>query len=599
MPEHGSLDILRDLATVMVVSGAVILLFHWLRQPVILGYIIAGAIIGPYTPPFPLVSEIEVINVLAEIGITLLMFSLGLEFSLGKLRRVGKAALLGGAVQLIVVFTLGYQVGLLLGWGTFTSLFLGAGLSISSTALIVKVLEEQRRLSDQASQVVVGILVFEDFAAVLMIALLSGLGSGGSIQFAAIGPVLLKLLLFAVASLVLGLSIVRRLMNYVAAVGSRELSVVVGLGLCFGMALVSQWLGLSVAAGAFIAGTLVAEARRGEALSASMSPIKDMFAALFFVAIGMLFDFTYLADFWPHILLITLVLIVGKVLAGALATFLIGYHHHTALRVGMSLAQIGEFSLVIVKIGQDNGVIEPFLYPVIVGVTGLSTLTTPYIFRASTHAGEKLDSVLPPRLRRYLASAETMLQHIQSRAGERSGLGDRLRRYITNIMLNVFLFTVVVVLGRAAFENWDTLARLTRMPPAVVLLVLGLLVLMLAAFPLIAIIRHVLSLADIGAEAIALERDTSFILNRPLVKVLLRNAITAILFLVMVMLISLFLPRIPAVPYLSFLFIGMSFLVLLYIAWRSVEAFHRRVEDLLRERLLGERSGADLDGDDG
>lgn len=599
MPEHGSLDILRDLATVMVVSGAVILLFHWLRQPVILGYIIAGAIIGPYTPPFPLVSEIEVINVLAEIGITLLMFSLGLEFSLGKLRRVGKAALIGGAVQLIVVFTLGYQVGLLLGWSTTTSLFLGAGLSISSTALIIKVLEEQRRLSDQASHVVVGILVLEDFAAVLMIALLSGLGSGGSIQFAAIGPVLLKLLLFAAASIVLGLSIVRRLMDYVTRVGSRELSVVVGLGLCFGMALVSQWLGLSVAAGAFIAGSLVAEARRGEALSASMSPIKDMFAALFFVAVGMLFDFNYLLGYWPHILLITLVLIVGKVFAGTLATFLIGYHHHTALRVGMSLAQIGEFSLVIVKIGQDNGVIAPFLYPVIVGVTGLSTLTTPYIVKASAHAGERVDGLLPVRLRRYLTSAETMLQRFQSRAGEQSGHGHLLRRYLTNIMLNVFLFTVVVVLGRAAFEHWDTLARLTRMPPAVILAVIGLLVLVLGVFPLIAIIRHVLSLAETGAEAIALERDTSFILNRPLVKVLLRNVMTAVLFLVMVMLISLFLPRIPAVPYLPFLLIGVSFMVLLYMAWQSVEALHRRVEDLLRERLLGERSGADLDSDSG
>lgn len=605
MPAEGNLDILRDMAVVMAVSGGVILLFHWLRQPVILGYIVAGAIIGPYTPPFPLVGEVEVINVLADLGIILLMFALGLEFSLGKLRRVGKVAVIGGAIQLIIMFTIGYQVGLLLGWSALTSLFLGAGLSISSTALIVKVLEEQRLMSDRASQAIIGILVFEDFAAMAMIALLSGLGSGEGIHLGDIGLVVLKLLAFGSVSIILGQSVVRYLLNYVAASGSRELSVVVGLGLCFGMALVSRWMGLSVAAGAFLAGALVAEVRRSGTLSHSVIPIRDMFAAIFFVAIGMLFNPAFIKDYWLQTLLITLVLIGGKLFAGTIASLILGYHHHTAIRVGMGLAQIGEFSLIIVKIGQDNGTAEPFLYPVIVGVTALSTLTTPYIIRASINAGERLDSLLPPRLRRYIHSSDEALQHIQTQAGERGVYGELIRRHITNILINIFLFASIVILGRIAYENREFVARLTRLPDVVIITMLALALLALASIPLIAIVRYVQSLADIGAEAVTASRERGFILHRPLVRVVLRNTVTTAIFMVMVMMVSLFLPRIPSVPYLPFLMIGSSLMVAVYLLWKSLEAFHHRVEELVRGRFMGEEGleeetqAADAGKDDG
>ena len=490
MPDSEALDILRDLAVVMVVAGGVLLLFHRLRQPVILGYLLAGVIIGPHTPPFPLVREIAVVNVLADIGIILLMYSLGLEFSLKRLRRVGKVALIGGALQVLIVFTLGYQAGLLLGWGDLTAIFLGAGLSISSTALIVKVLQEQRRVSDQASQAVFGILVFEDFAAIAMITLLSGFGTTTTVNLQAIGLTLLKVLLFASLSILLGLSIIPRLMDYVTATGRRELSVVVGLALCFGMAVFSRSLGLSVAAGAFMAGALVSEARQSEVVARTMEPIKDMFAALFFVAIGMLLNPVYLRDFWPHILLLTLLLIVGKIVAGTVATFLLGYGHHTAIRVGMSLAQIGEFSLILAKVGQDSGVTADFLYPVIVGVTGLSALTTPYLIQASFRPGERLDSALSPRLRRYLHSAESALQRLQSLAGAGGAHGGLVRRSITGILVNALLLTVVMAFGRLAYENWRLLARLTPIPPAGLPPALGFFTLALAAFPLVAIVPH-------------------------------------------------------------------------------------------------------------
>ena len=588
MPEVEGVDLLRDLAVVMMVAGAVILIFHWLRQPVILGYIVAGVIIGPFTPPFPLIHDLEVVDVIAELGIILLMFSLGLEFSLKKLRRVGRVAVIGGAIQILIAFTLGYQVGLFFGWGTLTSLFLGAALSISSTALIVKVLEDQRRMGEQSSQVVFGILVFEDFAAIAMIAIFSGLGSGSSVGIGAAGPVLLKLAVFAVTSILLGLSIVPRLMDHVMGSGRRELSVIVGLGLCFGMALLARSLDLSVAAGAFIAGALVAESQRSEVFARTMAPIRDMFAAIFFVAIGMLLDPAYLVDFWPHVLLFSLVLIVGKIVAGSVATFLLGYSHHIAIQSGMKLAQIGEFSLILVKIGQDTGTVEPFLYPLVLGVAALTTLTTPYLISASANAGERVDRLIPPLFHRYLRSAETTLQRLQFQAGEPGTYGSVLRRQIVGIQINLALFVLVVLVGRIAYENLDFVTDYTGISANVMVLVVSLLTLALATVPLIAIVHSVRVLTITGADSIAIQRGLGSYLTKPLIRNLLRNAVTIILLVVMAMLLNLSLPSITLVPFLPLLIIGLALLVTAYLVWDSIRALHQRIEDMVRERLLGE-----------
>ncbi len=398
----------------MTVAGGVVLLVHWLRQPVILGYLLAGIIIGPYSPPFSLVQDIPTIELLAEIGIVLLMFSLGLEFSLSKLRSVGKVAVIGGALQIFIVFILGYIAGQLLGWNDSNSLILGSALSISSTALIIKVLEDQKRLNDKSSHIVFGILVFEDFAAVAMIAVFGGSGAGEGLDFSAVWSVLWKITLFLAATLTLGLIIVPRMMRYVLSMKRREVEVIVGLGVCFGLAIISKSLGLSVAAGAFVAGALVAEAKNGD-FAHTMAPIRDMFAAIFFVAIGMLFDISFLVDYWWVIILLTAVLIAGKVFAGTVATFLMGYDRRTALQTGMCLAQVGEFSLIIVRVGQDSGAASSFLYPIIVGVTILSTLCTPYLISNSARAGSFLDKVLPARLQQLLDKAEIAIQRFQSR----------------------------------------------------------------------------------------------------------------------------------------------------------------------------------------
>jgi CPA2 family monovalent cation:H+ antiporter-2 len=588
MPEIEGVDLLRDLAVVMMVAGAVILIFHWLRQPVILGYIVAGVIIGPFTPPFPLIHDLEVVDVIAELGIILLMFSLGLEFSLKKLRRVGRVAVIGGAIQILIAFTLGYQVGLFFGWGTLTSLFLGAALSISSTALIVKVLEDQRRMGEQSSQVVFGILVFEDFAAIAMIAIFSGLGSGSSVGIGAAGPVLLKLAVFAVTSILLGLSIVPRLMDHVMGSGRRELSVIVGLGLCFGMALLARSLDLSVAAGAFIAGALVAESQRSEVFARTMAPIRDMFAAIFFVAIGMLLDPAYLVDFWPHVLLFSLVLIVGKIVAGSVATFLLGYSHHIAIQSGMKLAQIGEFSLILAKIGQDTGTVEPFLYPLVLGVAALTTLTTPYLISASANAGERVDRLIPPLFHRYLRSAETTLQRLQFQAGEPGTYGSVLRHQIVGIQINLALFVLVVLAGRIAYENLDFVTDYTGISANVMVLVVSLLTLALATVPLIAIVHYVRVLTITGADSIAIQRGVGSYLTKPLIRNLLRNAVTIMLLVVMAMLLNLSLPSITLVPFLPLLIIGLALLVTAYLVWDSIRALHQRIEDMVRERLLGE-----------
>lgn len=586
MPDQETVNILRDFSVVMVISGAVILAFHRLRQPIILGYIIAGVIIGPFTPPFPLIRELGVVNILADMGIILLMYSLGLEFSFKRLRSVGRLAFVGGALQILIVFTLGYQAGALLGWDRATSIFLGAGLSISSTALIVKILQDQRRCEERSSQAVFGILVFEDFAAIAMIALLSGLGASQSVSLETMGWVFLKMLLFIGLSILLGLGLVSRLMEYVIATGKRELWVIVGLALCFGMALFSKSLGLSVAAGAFIAGALVAETGKGETLAHTMEPVRDMFAALFFVAVGMLLNPAYLLDYWPHILLLTAVLIAGKIVAGSVAAFLLGYKHRAAIQVGMRLAQIGEFSLIIIKVGQDGGVIQPFLYPIIVGVAGLSTLTTPYIITASVRAGERLDRLLSPDVRTFVRSMETALHRLNS-PSQPLGSAAYLRHALRGIAINLFLLTAIMVLGRVAYENLDYISTMVPLPQPVLAVLPAGIALLMGALPLIAIIHYVRSQVSSGISSLAGQGRLGDFLNRPGVSKGLRNIATGMLLWVVVMIISLLLPQVPGAPYLPVAPVVAMVLITVYLLWDSIRLFHSRLEGLVTERLLG------------
>src|SRR3990167_4741263 len=364
-------DFLQDLAVIMIVAGVVTIIFHQLRQPVVLGYIVAGVIIGSHTPPFSLIQDEGTVKTLAEVGVIFLMFSLGLEFNLRKLFQVGAAALLAAVAEILFMLPIGYEIGLYFGWKPIDSIFLGAMLAISSTTIIIKALNELGMKNEKFAQLIFGILIIEDILAIGMLALLSSIAVSGSIHTIDVFSTLVKLLVFLVVSLVVGILIVPKLLAYVARFNSKEMLLITVLGLCFGFSLLVIRLDYSVALGAFVIGAIMAESREIKMIEKLVEPLTDMFSAIFFVSIGLLVDPKIMMTYWVPICVIVLAVVFGKVLMCGLGVFAAGRDGRTSLRVGMGLAQIGEFSFIIAALGSTLNATSHFLYPIIVAVSAI------------------------------------------------------------------------------------------------------------------------------------------------------------------------------------------------------------------------------------
>jgi CPA2 family monovalent cation:H+ antiporter-2 len=438
---------LQDLAIVMIVAGLVTVVFHRLKQPVVLGYILAGVIIGPHTPPLPLIANDETIQTLSELGIIFLMFSLGLEFSLRKLKQVGATAFIGATMAILVMLCAGYSLGQAFGWSSIDSIFLGAILSISSTTIVVKALGELGLTKKPFAQLIFGVLIVEDILAIVMIALLSGFATTGSFAVADVGITVIKLGSFLGILLVAGLILVPRLLNYVARFKSNEMLLITVLGLCFGVSLLAVRLEYSVALGAFLIGAVIAEARQIARIEMLLEPLRDMFSAVFFVSIGLLIDPVLLVRYAGPILVITAVVVVGQVFSCALGVFLAGHDRQTSLRVGMGLAQIGEFSFIIAALGMSLKVTSSFLYPIAVAVSALTTLTTPYLIKNSDSVIEWFDRAAPLPVKRWLDFYTRWTSELAE--GERHfGLG-LARKWGWQIALNLIFITGIFIAAGA------------------------------------------------------------------------------------------------------------------------------------------------------
>jgi CPA2 family monovalent cation:H+ antiporter-2 len=444
-------NLLQDLAIILAIAGGVTLLFHRIRQPVVLGYILAGVIVGPNTPPFPLVHDHHTVEMLAELGVVLLMFGLGLHFSLRKLAAVGATAIIAATLEIVIMVLAGYGLGRAFGWSAMDALFLGAILSISSTTIIVKALQELGLTKASFAGTVFGILIVEDILAIAMIALLSGIAATGSLHAGEILLTLGKLAVFLAVVLVAGLLLVPSLIRYVDRFKSREMLLVVTLALCFGVSLIALKLGYSVALGAFLIGAVIAETREHAKIDLLVEPVRDMFAAVFFVAIGMLIDPRMLLTHLGPILAITVVVVVGKVFACGLGSFVAGNDRPTSLRIGMSLAQIGEFSFIIAQLGLTlktaggKSVTSDFLYPIAIAVSAVTTLLTPYLIKSSDSLARWSDRVAPRRLATY---SDLYTQWV-GRLGRSQGAAPQIRRlflrWALQIGLNLILLTGLLI----------------------------------------------------------------------------------------------------------------------------------------------------------
>jgi len=440
---HG-ISFLQDLAVVMITAAVVTLIFNRLKQPVVLGYILAGIIIGPHTPPYALIHDDQTIQTLSELGIIFLMFSLGLEFNLRKLKQVGGTALLAAVLEIVLMVGAGYQLGRVFGWSHMDSLFLGAMLSISSTTIIIKALQELGFAKARFAELIFGILIIEDILAIVMIALLSGIAMTGTLHLSDVGLTVGKLAIFLTAALVVGLIVVPRLLGYVGRTKSNEMLLVTVLGLCFGFCLLAVKLGYSVALGAFVIGAVISEAREIHKIEHLTEPIRDMFSAVFFVAIGLLIEPKMLLEYAGPIALISLLVVIGKVVTCSLGTFAAGNDIRTSLRVGMGLAQIGEFSFIIAALGLSLKVTSDFLYPIAVAVSAITTLLTPYLIKSTDGLVNWFDKSAPKPLQNYLE----LYTKWAGQLGEtrKDSLPRKLiRKWLLQVLLNVALICAVFI----------------------------------------------------------------------------------------------------------------------------------------------------------
>ncbi|WP_410481195.1 cation:proton antiporter [Pseudomonas plecoglossicida] len=451
-----AISFIQDLAVIMLVAGVVTILFHRLKQPVVLGYIVAGFIIGPHTPPFGLIHDEDTIKTLAELGVIFLMFCLGLEFSLRKLFKVGATAFIAAFLEIVLMIWIGFEIGRWFGWNTMDSLFLGAILAISSTTIIVKALNDLKMKNERFAQLIFGVLIVEDILGIGIIALLSGIAVSGTVSSGEVFSTVGKLSLFMIVALVIGILLVPRLLAYVAKFESNEMLLITVLGLCFGFCLLVVKLEYSMVLGAFLIGAIMAESRQLLKIERLIEPVRDLFSAIFFVAIGLMIDPQVLIDYaWP-IVVITLAVVLGKMLSCGMGAFIAGNDGRTSLRVGMGLSQIGEFSFIIAALGMTLQVTSDFLYPVAVAVSAITTLLTPYLIRAADPLSQKLGNVVPSRLARVLSLYGEWLRSIQPQ-GESAMLAAMIRRILLQVGINLALVIAIFFSGGYFAErigNW-------------------------------------------------------------------------------------------------------------------------------------------------
>jgi monovalent cation:H+ antiporter-2, CPA2 family len=381
---------ITDLAILMTVAAIVALIFYRLKQPIVVGYLIAGIIVGPYTPPFSLITHIDILNIFAEIGVVLLLFTIGFEFPIRKMRSMGHVIFGVSAIEITLMLLISWGIGAyLFHWSFYDTLFLGVALASSSTTIIAKVLSDMGKIREISSTIMLGILVVEDIVVVIILAMLQNVAVANELSAISILVLVIKLVVFIGGTLTIGYFLLPKVIDRISNATSREfnnehnheLLYIVMLALCFGFAILANQIGFSVAIGSFLIGAVAARARAREEINRAIDPLQHVFGAIFFVSIGALMDITKIAIYWLPALIITLALVGTKLLSCGFGTRLFGYDKQTSLRVGLGMAQIGEFAFIVVKVGQDAGVISDFMLPIIGVAAIITSFMTPFLIK--------------------------------------------------------------------------------------------------------------------------------------------------------------------------------------------------------------------------
>jgi CPA2 family monovalent cation:H+ antiporter-2 len=441
---EGDARLLLDLAMVLGVAALTSVLFQRLKLPAVLGYLLAGMIVGPHVP-VPLVADLGNVRLMGELGVILLMFAIGLEFSLPKLLRAGPPALLTGTLQVGTQLVVGFLVARLLGWPPLESAFFGASLAIASTMILAKLFEE-RGLRGPLKETVLGVLLVEDLHAVLLLAALTAAASMGGPSAGAIATTLLKLAVFLAVLVGAGRLVVPRGVRWVADHARDEVLLVVTAGLCFGLAQLAAWAGFSVAMGAFVAGMLVCESGRGRKVEHLVHPLRDLFAAMFFVAVGMLMEPGVVVRDWRLVLLFSALVITVNAVSVTVGATLAGLPLALGVRAGLALGQVGEFGFILLSAGIGLGVVDPSRYALLAAICVTTALTTPALLAAGDPAARLVERHLPKALKTYLSLYQSWAATLRAPA-LRKAPGAAVRRTFLRLLLDAVLIGLVGALA--------------------------------------------------------------------------------------------------------------------------------------------------------
>ena len=428
--------LINDLALILVVAGIVTLIFKQLKQPLVLGYIVAGFLVSPNMPYTASVVDHNSVHLWADIGVMFLLFSLGLDFSFKKILRMGSSPIISTVTIIFFMSMLGVLVGQAFHWSKMDCIFLGGMLAMSSTTIIYKAFDDLGLRQQQFAGLVMSVLILEDILAIVMMVMLSAVASGNDLEGGQMLEAVMKIVFFLILWLVVGIFAIPLFLRSVRKLINNEVLLVVSLGLCCAMAVFSTKVGFSSAFGAFIMGSILAETVEAERIEKIVEPVKNLFGAIFFVSVGMLVDPKILVDYALPILLLVLTILVGQGIFGTISFMLGGESLKSAMRCGFSMAQIGEFSFIIASLGLSLGVISDFLYPVVVAVSVITTFLTPYMIRLATPAYNRLERHLPKKV-------ILSLNHLSMSHQQQSQQQSYWKRLLTQMSINTVVYSIL------------------------------------------------------------------------------------------------------------------------------------------------------------
>lgn len=398
-----NLRLVADLALILISAGVVTILFKLLKQPLVLGYLVVGFLVGPHLHLFPTVKDVADVEAWSEIGIIFMMFGLGLEFSFKKLFSVGSKAFITAFVGIIGMIGVGALLGFIMGWGVIESIFLGGMLSMSSTAIIIKAFDDLKVKGEPFADLTMVVLIIQDIVAVVMMVLVSTVaasknaGAGREILMS-----IVKLVFFLILWFVVGIYLIptffRKFKKYI----NDENLLIISIGLCFGMVVVANSVGFSSALGAFVIGSILSETAESRRIEHLTESIKNLFSAIFFVSVGMMIDPQILAEYWKLVLALVLITLVIKALVSSLSALVAGANLEDSIKTGFTLSQIGEFAFIIASVAVSQHVMPSYIYPVIIASSVITTFTTPYWIKLATPVYAKLESKMSPKTKRQL-----------------------------------------------------------------------------------------------------------------------------------------------------------------------------------------------------